>query len=221
MGRYALTASTFVPQEGKKTKKTAMLINGIEYMFVCINKDKFFGDEIKWVGDGKFKVANAKERLQEFRKQVLASAGFKDRGQAQAKPEQHDGVQGGSGGQMAAIANMIEGGDFEAARDYAEAVGIARLFVSRTPKNRDVLFAEQDGKLREVISVSAEQKAQWERFMRDGTLPPAPWMPSKEWQFQDIGASSSVPDSVKRSATLTRVADGSTYVATVKGYLDG
>jgi hypothetical protein len=48
------------------------------------------------------------------------------------------------------------------------------LFVSRTPKNRDVLYAEQDGKLREVTSVSAEQKAQWERFMRDGTLPPPP-----------------------------------------------
>ena len=125
-------------------------------------------------GDGKYKVRNSVRGLLEFRKNVMASQGFKDSGQKRVKPEQNDGVQGGSGGNMTAIANMIDEGDFEAARDYAEAVGIARLFVSRTPKNRDVLYAEQDGKLREVTSVSAEQKAQWERFMRDGTLPTPP-----------------------------------------------
>lgn len=125
-------------------------------------------------GDGKYKVRNSVRGLLEFRKNVMASQGFKDGGQKRAKPEQNDGVQGGSGGNMTAITNMIDEGDFEAARDYAEAVGIARLFVSRTPKNRDVLYAEQDGKLREVTSVSAEQKAQWERFMRDGTLPTPP-----------------------------------------------
>ena len=151
-------------------------------------------------GDGKFKVRNSVRGLLEFRKTVNSSPGFKDSGQKTAKPDQNDGVQGGSGGQMAAVTNMIEEGDFEAARDYAEAVGI---------------------KLEDVKVPRGDMKPAWEKYLKDGTLPPAAWMPSKEWQFPDIGASSFVPDSEKRSATLTRVADGSIYVATVKGNLEG
>lgn len=57
------TNSVFVPQEGLKDQKTAILINGIEYRFVCINQDKFFGEEVEWVGEGKFKVTNLERTL--------------------------------------------------------------------------------------------------------------------------------------------------------------
>lgn len=104
-------------------------------------------------GDGKYKVRNSVRGLLEFRKNVMASQGFKDSGQKQVKPEQNRGVQGGSGGSMAAITNMIEEGDFEAARDYAEAVGI---------------------KLEDVKVPRGDMKPAWEKYLKDGTLPPAP-----------------------------------------------
>lgn len=104
-------------------------------------------------GDGKFKVRNSVRGLLEFRKNVSASLGFKDSGQKTVGPAKNDGVQGGSGGQMAAITNMIEEGDFEAARDYAEAVGI---------------------KLEDVKVPRGERKPQWDQFLKDGTVPPPP-----------------------------------------------
>ena len=104
-------------------------------------------------GDGKYKVRNSVRGLLEFRKNVMASSGFKDGGQKQVKPKQNDGVQGGSGGRMAAITNMIEEGDFEAARDYAEAVGI---------------------KLEDVKVPRGDMKPAWEKYLKDGALPPAP-----------------------------------------------
>lgn len=118
-------------------------------------------------GDGKFKVRNSVRGLLEFRKTVNSSPGFKDNGQKTAKPEQNDGVQGGSGGQMAAIANMIEEGDFEAARDFAEAVGI---------------------KLEDVKVPRGERKPQWDQFLKDGTVPPPPNtapMPEKKTAAQE------------------------------------
>lgn len=104
-------------------------------------------------GDGKYKVRNSVRGLLEFRKNVMASSGFKDGGQKQVKPEQNQGVQGGSGGKMAAITNMIEEGDFEAARDYAEAVGI---------------------KLEDVKVPRGDMKPAWEKYLKGGALPPAP-----------------------------------------------
>ena len=104
-------------------------------------------------GDGKFKVRNSVRGLLEFRKTVNSSLGFKDSGQKTLKPEQNDGVQGGSGGQMAAVTNMIEEGDFEAARDYAEAVGI---------------------KLEDVKVPRGDMKPAWEKYLKDGTVPPPP-----------------------------------------------
>ena len=118
-------------------------------------------------GDGKFKVRNSVRGLLEFRKTVNSSLGFKDGGQKPLKPEQNDGVQGGSGGQMAAITNMIEEGDFEAARDYAEAVGI---------------------KLEDVKVPRGERKPQWDQFLKDGTVPPPPNtapMPEKKTAAQE------------------------------------
>jgi len=111
-------------------------------------------------GDGKFKVRNSVRGLLEFRKNVNATQGFKDNGQKTVKPEQNDGVQGGSGGQMAAITNMIEEGDFEAARDFSEAVGI---------------------KLADVKVPRGERKPQWDQFVKDGTLPPEPASPKLEF----------------------------------------
>ena len=104
-------------------------------------------------GDGKFKVRNSVRGLLEFRKNASASRGFKDNGQKPVKPEEVDGVRSGSGGRMAAIVNMIEEGDFEAARDYAEAVGIS---------------------LDDVKVPKGDRKPEWEQFRKDGTLPPPP-----------------------------------------------
>ena len=104
-------------------------------------------------GDGKYKVRNSVRGLLEFRKNVMASQGFKDSGQKRVKPEQNDGVQGGSGGNMAAITNMIEEGDFEAARDYAEAVGVS---------------------LDDVKVPKGERKTEWEMFRKTGFVPRLP-----------------------------------------------
>lgn len=104
-------------------------------------------------GDGKYKVRNSVRGLLEFRKNVMASQGFKDSGQKRVKPEQNDGVQGGSGGNMAAITNMVEEGDFEAARDYAEAVGVS---------------------LDDVKVPKGERKTEWEMFRKTGVLPRLP-----------------------------------------------
>lgn len=102
-------------------------------------------------GDGKFKVRNSVRGLLEFRKNVSSSDGFKNNGQRTLKPKEVDGVQGGSVGRMTAINNMIDEGDFEAARDYSEAVGIS---------------------LDDVKVPKGERKPQWETFRKDGTLPP-------------------------------------------------
>ena len=84
-------------------------------------------------GDGKFKVLNTAERLQAFRAKVEKSPGFSDKGAP--KPEQSRtngpgmktvpgttfGVEKGSEGSRAAVTNMVEEGDFQAALDYATA----------------------------------------------------------------------------------------------------
>jgi hypothetical protein len=69
-------------------------------------------------GDGEFKVLNERGRLAEFRTKVEKSPGFSNTGQrTQGAPE--GSAHKGSGSAMAAVANMLEEGDFEAARDYA------------------------------------------------------------------------------------------------------
>lgn len=104
-------------------------------------------------GDGKYKVRNSVRGLLEFRQNIMASKGFKNDGQKRAKPQQNNGVQGGSGGKKSAITNMIEEGDFEAARDYAEAVGVS---------------------LEDVKAPRGDMKPAWAKYLKDGTLPPAP-----------------------------------------------
>ncbi len=101
-------------------------------------------------GDGTFKVRNSVRGLLEFKRKVEASPGFKDRGQNRVKPEEADSVRRGSGGLMSAITNMIKEGDFEAARDYAGAVGV---------------------KLEDVKAPKDENRAkEWKAFLKDGTL---------------------------------------------------
>lgn len=105
-------------------------------------------------GDGKFKVANSAAHLESFRKRVSASAGFRGEGAAHkpASEVRYFGVQSGSGTQASAINNMIEEGDFEAAKQYAEAVGVA---------------------LEDVKPRTKEQRAQWAQFLSDGARPQA------------------------------------------------
>lgn len=105
-------------------------------------------------GDGKFKVANSAAHLESFRKRVSASAGFRGEGTAHkpASEVRDFGVQSGSGTQASAINNMIEEGDFEAAKQYAEAVGVA---------------------LEDVKPRTKEQRAQWAQFLSDGAQPQA------------------------------------------------
>jgi hypothetical protein len=71
-------------------------------------------------GDGKFRVANTKERLTAFRAQVEKAPGFSDKGQAQVKPK---AASAASSGTVAALQNMVEEGDYQAALDYATAKG--------------------------------------------------------------------------------------------------
>jgi orotate phosphoribosyltransferase len=104
-------------------------------------------------GDGTFKVRNSMRGLLEFRKNVSSSLGFKDAGQRRVGPAKGDGVQDGSGGQMAAVTNMIEEMDFEAARDYAEAVGLS---------------------LDDVKVPRGEARVAWEQYRKDGTMPRQP-----------------------------------------------
>jgi hypothetical protein len=148
-------------------------------------------------GDGKYKVRNSVRGLLEFRKNVMASQGFKDGGQKRAKPEQNDGVQGGSGGNMTAITNMIEEGDFEAARDYAEAVGVS---------------------LDDVKVPKGDRQAEWSTFRKTGALPPDPFAPSKDWVVTTEPTVAGMRDRVAR---LTRVAGGAEYIAIVRGGIDG
>lgn len=147
-------------------------------------------------GDGKFKVRNSTRGLLEFRKNVSASLGFKDSGQKTVKPEQNEGVRSGSGGQMAAITNMIEEGDFEAARDYAEAVGI---------------------KLEDVKVPRGERAPEWSEFMKTGKVPEQR-RASREWTITNEQNPNGTWSKV---GVLKRVADGVEYVATVRGDLDG
>jgi hypothetical protein len=104
-------------------------------------------------GDGKFKVRNGMRGLLEFKQNVERSKGFSNTGARTAAPERNNGTQDGSGGRMSAITNMIDEGDFEAARDYAEAVGIP---------------------LADVKVPRGERKPQWDAFMKNGTVPPQP-----------------------------------------------
>lgn len=146
-------------------------------------------------GDGKYKVRNSVRGLLEFRKNVMASQGFKDSGQKRVKPEQNRGVQGGSGGSMAAINNMIEEGDFEAARDYAEAVGI---------------------KLEDVKVPRGENAHAWKVFLSTGKVP-EPKPVSREWTITN---EQNPNGAWSRVAKLKRTADGVEYEATVTGTLD-
>lgn len=148
-------------------------------------------------GDGKFKIRNSVRSLMEFRKKAAASPGFKDNGQKTLAPEENSSVLNAPGGKMGAVLSMIEEGDFEAARDFAEAQGI---------------------NLDDVKVPRGDMKPAWEQFRKDGTLPPEPKQPSKEWQ---VTQEQNWRSGLEKVARLTRVADGSTYVATVSGPVDG
>lgn len=148
-------------------------------------------------GDGTFKVRNSVRGLMEFRKNVSSSPGFKDNGQNPKPAPTNGNIIGGS--KTDSIINMIEEGDFEAARDFAQAHGIDLASI-KVPRG--------------------DKKHAWERFLKDGTVPPQPRSLSKEWQFVD-NAGSFVPDAQKRQAVMERVANGSFYEVTVKGALDG
>lgn len=55
--------SVFIPHEGRQNKKAAVKINGFIYEFIRVNKDKFFGAETAWIGDGKFQVTDLERTL--------------------------------------------------------------------------------------------------------------------------------------------------------------
>lgn len=74
-------------------------------------------------GDGSFKVLNQRDRLEEFRTKVEKSPGFSATGQKPAVPAKPPALA--SAGAKAAIENMVEEGDFEAALDYATAKGVS------------------------------------------------------------------------------------------------
>lgn len=55
--------SIFVPQTVSSNKKAAIKIKGTVYEFVRIDKNKFFGAEDAWIGDGSFKVTDLERTL--------------------------------------------------------------------------------------------------------------------------------------------------------------
>lgn len=77
-------------------------------------------------GDGTFKVQNSQARLQEFRKKVLASPGFKDSGQRpnMQPPDQVDTVRNGSGSTVEAVRNFLADGDVQGAIEFAKLKGV-------------------------------------------------------------------------------------------------
>ena len=97
-------------------------------------------------GDGTFKVLNTPEHLREFRERVQTSLGFKDNGQKRPAPERNPGVQNGSSTRQAALNALVEEGDFEAARDYAQATGQAL----------------------EGVKAKGDRAKEWAAFLADG-----------------------------------------------------
>lgn len=86
-------------------------------------------------GDGTFKVLNTKNKLEEFRKRVSSSPGF--RGPARMpSPEGSSGGEKGYGGNIGAITGMIDEGDPQAAVDYAAARGLDIAEVLKGDKAR-------------------------------------------------------------------------------------
>lgn len=88
-------------------------------------------------GDGKFTVNNTVRQLLRFRRQVETSSGFSNTGQRGGFPKQT--ADSGSGSTNAAIANMIDEGDMQAAKDFAESQGIALADVKLTKVLRERL----------------------------------------------------------------------------------
>ncbi len=74
-------------------------------------------------GDGSFKVVNSTAKLQEFRKRVAASPGFRQERGGQPQGVE-DGAHKGSASTVEAIKNMLADGDIQAAVEYAGAKGV-------------------------------------------------------------------------------------------------
>lgn len=103
-------------------------------------------------GDGRFKVGKSVRNLYRFRQSVEASPAFRDTERRTPRPV-IDSVRNGSRSKEDAVTGMIEDGDFEAAKEYAEAVGID---------------------IKAVKVPRGEMKPAWEQYLKDGTLPAAP-----------------------------------------------
>ena len=100
-------------------------------------------------GDGRFKVAKSVRNLYRFRDSVEKSPAFRDTQRKTTTPV-IDSVRNGSRSKDEAVIGMIEEGDFEAAKEYAEAVGID---------------------LQKVKVPRGEFKPQWDEFLKTGKLP--------------------------------------------------
>ena len=73
------TNSIFVPSEGKEDqKKTAIEIRGINYEFIRIKPEKFFGEQTAWCGDGKFTVTDLERTLLEGLSHPQYCGGFQE-----------------------------------------------------------------------------------------------------------------------------------------------
>lgn len=86
-------------------------------------------------GDGTFKVLNTKSKLEEFRRKVETSPGFKA-STPKPKPSGMAGGETGYGGALGAVKGMIDEGDAQAAVDYAAARGMNLADVLKGDKVR-------------------------------------------------------------------------------------
>ncbi len=127
-------------------------------------------------GDGKFKVLNTRNRLEEFRKKVEKSPGFKDTSAPEPVARtglygEPFGVERGSSGPKAAIENMIDAGDPQAAVDYAAARGLVLADVLKGDKKRLPKVAN-------LAPTEAEPVAEFEQEAPAAPAPSAPTQPS-------------------------------------------
>ena len=147
-------------------------------------------------GDGKFKIRNSLRGLMEFRAKVegKSGTGFTDKPTKPKGLPASTGVAKGSSNQIEALSNMLEELDFEAAVDYARETGVSLNDAKVPPHIRDQLTA----------------------YLKDGTLPPAPFSPTRYWEYQASSRADKDGNPI-REASLTKEIGADTYIANVTG----
>ena len=118
-----------------------------------MNIEKDIGYKIFDVpGDGKFKILNLKESLQNFKKKVSASPGFKG---AKGSP-----MSTATGIGKTSVRDMLDEGELLLAVDYGRQIGKPMLF-GAVAKEKDAPVAYTDGEDAEIKGINAKVGRVW------------------------------------------------------------